>query len=133
MGTRSLTVMYDKESGNQELAVLYRQMDGYLSGHGQELKSFLEDMVVGNGISLGGGPEKFANGGYCLAAQVVAHFKDGAGGFYLHSAGTRNIGEEYIYHVYPSNDKPIRLVVEAHGSIIFDGTVNDLDCSMEAE
>ncbi len=133
MGTRSLTVMYDSRGYNDELAVLYRQMDGYLSGHGEDLKDFLKDITVGNGIRVGAPTGKFANGGYCLAAQIVAHFKDGAGGFYLYSAGTRDIGEEYIYYVYPSNDKPIRLVVEAHGSIIFDGTVNDLDCSVETE
>lgn len=32
MGTRSLTVM--KDTGN-EIAVLYRQFDGYPEGHGQ--------------------------------------------------------------------------------------------------
>ena len=36
----------------------------------------------------------------CLAAQIIAHFKNGIGGFYLYPAKTRDCGEEYIYTVY---------------------------------
>lgn len=103
MGTRSLTVMHDDADNydGEEIVVMYRQMDGYPSGHGQELRDFLSNIVIVNGIGLSDN-RRIANGGSCLAAQIVAHFKDEVGGFYLYPAGTRDCGEEYIYHVYPS-------------------------------
>jgi hypothetical protein len=96
MGTRSLTIFKDEYS-NKEIVVMYRQMDGYPQGHGLELWEKFGDFVIGNGIRLGVDNSKFANGMSCFAAQVVAYFKEGAGGFYLHPAGTRNMDEEYIY------------------------------------
>ena len=37
----------------------------------------------------------------CLAAQIVSHFKgDRAGDFYLYASGTRDVGEQYIYKIY---------------------------------
>ena len=49
MGTRSLTVVRDTE-GAKDICVLYRQMDGYPTGHGAELKEFLVPFTVVNGI-----------------------------------------------------------------------------------
>lgn len=98
MGTRSLTVIVDKSwDKTVELCVIYRQFDGYPSGHGKELKEFLQGMKIINGIRLDErGP--FANGMPCLAAQLIAHFKKEAkGGFYLHQAGLRGAGSEYTY------------------------------------
>lgn len=111
MGTRSLTVMQDEHG--DEIAVLYRQFDGYPSGHGAELAEFLSGFSVVNGFGMNP-PEKQANGGSCLAAQIVAHFKEGVGQFYLYAAGTRNTGEEYIYVVKPEVGKePVIRVYEA--------------------
>jgi hypothetical protein len=95
MGTRSLTVVVDKSWDKEtELCVMYRQMDGYPSGHGAELKDFLKGMRIVNGINSSLRGTKFANGMPCLAAQMVAHFKtDREGGFYLHPAGARGYGE----------------------------------------
>ena len=42
-----------------------------------------------------------ANGMGCLAAQMIAHFKDGVGGFYIHSVLETDLGQDYEYHVYP--------------------------------
>ncbi len=128
MGTRSFTVMHGSWSDHKEIAVLYRQMDGYPLVHGKELKDFLKDMAIVNGISVDA-PRMSSNGGYCLAAQIIAHFKEEIGSFYLHAAGTRDIGEEYIYYIYPSVGKLIRLKVEAYGEIIFDGEAKDFDVS----
>lgn len=99
MGIRSLTVVVDKSWDKEtELCVMYRQMDGYPSGHGAELKEFLKGMRIVNGINSSLRGTKFANGMPCLAAQMVAHFKtDREGGFYLHPAGTRGCGAEYVY------------------------------------
>ena len=51
MGTRSLTVVRETE-GAKDICVLYRQMDGYPTGHGAELKEFLAPFTVVNGYSL---------------------------------------------------------------------------------
>lgn len=104
MGTRCLTVIKDNDEKQTEIVVMYRQMDGYPSGHGKELKDFLKGKKIVNGF--GSNDEKNFNGMACLAAQVVAHFKTGIGGIYLHPAGTRNMDEEFIYTVYDMNGKP---------------------------
>jgi len=101
MGTRCLTVM--KNGDGDETAVLYRQYDGYPTGHGDELVSFLQSRTLTNGLSFPK-PEGIgmrANGAACLFAQLVTHFKEQEmeAGFYLHPPGTRDCGEEYIYTV----------------------------------
>ena len=109
MGTRSLTTFIEtyteRDTGKKkknEVVTMYRQYDGYPSGHGKELAEFLSDGKVVNGYGLDDG--KQFNGMGCLAAQVVAHFKDGVGGFYLQRSN-KNSGEEYRYHVIHDYDK----------------------------
>ena len=97
MGTRSLTVF--KNGDGEEIAVLYRQMDGYPAVHGAELSAFLEGKRLVNGMGSNDGPS--FNGPECMAASVIAHFKTDRGAFYLYPAGTRDCGEEYIYTVEP--------------------------------
>jgi hypothetical protein len=97
MGTRCLTVINDHYG--KEIAVLYRQFDGYPEGHGTELKAFLSGKRISNGIMPG-----CFNGMECLAASVVANFKTAPGGFYLYRADTRDIGEEFVYTIYPTKE-----------------------------
>ena len=85
--------------GNSPLVCLYRQFDGYPSGHGAELANFLKGIKLGNGIADNPKMGKFANGMGCLAAQLVAHFKKSVGGFYIHPV-TDSGGVDYEYHVY---------------------------------
>lgn len=128
MGTRSLTVV---QEGDTEIVVMYRQFDGYLEGHGKDLAEFLDGIPVVNGI---GDNRKVFNGVGCLAASLVAHFKDGAGSIYLYPAGTRDCGEEYTYIIKAeqptygfgdaSNTYPT-LEIEAYGSPVFKGTVEE--------
>lgn len=115
MGTRHLTVVKDHDG--EDLVVMYGQWDGYLSGHGKELKEFLDGFVIVNGITLEKEQlPKIANGMGCLAAQLVGHFKscrkDRAGNdvkpirasYHLEPPGTRDYGEEYIYTItHPVN------------------------------
>ena len=110
MGTRCLTTFIEtyteRETGKKkknEIVTMYRQYDGYPSGHGKELAEFLADGQVVNGFGANTSTKQF-NGVGCLAAQVVAHFKDGVGGFYLQS-GNKDSGEEYRYHVIYDCDK----------------------------
>lgn len=99
MGTRSLTFVYS-EHNNKPVINLYRQFDGYPSGHGAELAEFLNGIAeVTNGISLGE-TRRTANGMGCLAAQMVAHFKSEVGGFYLHNPDETDCWQDYTYHVY---------------------------------
>ena len=97
MGTRSLTFVYNDQG--KPIINFYRQYDGYPSGHGAELAAFLAPLTVVNGF--GGDTTNLANGMGCLAAQLVAHFKDGCGGFYLHPVTETDCGQDYEYHVYP--------------------------------
>jgi len=89
--------VFENKEG-KEIVVLYRQMDGYPSGHGEELSDFLMNIKLVNGLPINP-QEKLANGMGCLAAQVVAHFKKEVGRFYLYPAGTRDVWEDYIYFV----------------------------------
>jgi len=81
MGTRALTFVYDAD--NQPLLNLYSQYDGYIAGHGAELAEFLAGKKLVNGF--GRESTDLANGMGCLAASLVAHFKETVGGFYIHS------------------------------------------------
>ena len=118
MGTRSLTYVYD---GETPIMCMYRQFDGYLSGHGQELANFLNELTVGNGIS--GKPElfNFANGMGCLAAQMIVWFKKTPGGFYIHPIELdQDAWQDYEYHVYEN-----KVVVKNPGEVIFEGSWNE--------
>ena len=115
MGTRSLTFVYD---GDKPIMNMYRQYDGYLEGHGQELADFLISgkMVVGYSDTK---TIQF-NGMGCLAAQLIANFKHTVGGFYIHAVTDTDCCQEYEYHVYEN-----KVVVKNPGEVIFSGTWQD--------
>ncbi len=122
MGTRSLTIF--KDSDDKEIVVLYRQYDGYLSGHGLELAEILAGRVVVNGYT----DESQFNGMSCLAAQVVAKLKDGVGNVYLYPPGTRDMGEEYIYEISANIGEEPMLTVSSEypdSTVVFEGSSTD--------
>jgi len=128
MGTRSLTFVYDDL--NKPVLNMYRQFDGYPSGHGRELAGFLDQFEeITNGMTIGD-TRKIANGMGCLAAQLVGHFKTEAGGFYLYPVRSKDCGQEYEYHVYKD-----RVVVKDYNNKkIFDGSWNHfLDFCVDGE
>lgn len=115
MGTRCLTTVWDNESKpEQAIITMYRQYDGYPSGHGKELADFLKSGKITNGIPYGSEAHWF-NGVHDIAAQIVAHFKkDGeAGGFYLHIPDSSGYGEEYHYHIRVTGDNIKMTVYDA--------------------
>jgi len=121
MGTRCLTIVYDHD---KPILNLYRQFDGYPSGHGAELAEFLgEFAAITNGIAMGE-TRKTANGMGCLAAQLVAHFKTSVGGMYIHSIEDTECGQDYEYHVY-EKDGEICVMVKDRGSNMFGLTFSD--------
>ena len=72
MGTRSITtVRHDYQGQIENHAHIYRHWDGYLSGHGDWLYSFLNGLTVGNGKPLDA-DENFVNGPGRLAARLVS-------------------------------------------------------------
>jgi hypothetical protein len=120
MGTRSNTIIADDEV---QILNLYRQYDGNTSGHGAELLAFLEPIIMVNGFSMG--VDNQANGAGCLAAQMIAHFKTGVGGFYIESLspdGKYDNDYTYIVRVQPAG---ITLKVMDYDGLIFDGTIAD--------
>jgi hypothetical protein len=125
MGTRALTFVYDEN--NKPLINLYRQYDGYPSGHGAELATFLDGFKIVNGI--GRETTRIANGMGCLAAQVVAHFKESVGGFYIHSVEATECGQDYEYHVY-TKDKELRVRITDRGCNMFGLTTSDTNDSI---
>lgn len=118
MGTRSLTYVYVEDT---PIMCMYRQFDGYPSGHGVELAEFLTQIEMGNGIS--GEPElfSFANGMGCLAAQMIVNFKKSPGGFYIYPVELdQACWQEYEYHVYEK-----KVVVKNPTEVIFEGSYEE--------
>lgn len=99
MGTRSNTIIFN---GTDRLVNIYRQMDGYPSGHGAQLAEFLAKAKMVNGI--GDREPHLANGMGCLAAQVIAHLKTDVGSIYIHSLDDG--GNDYTYEVHGDTMKP---------------------------
>jgi len=99
MGTRSLTYIKSEYDTDDNIICMYRQYDGYPSGHGLDLAAFLNNFKVVNGLSIDM-PKKVANGMSCLAAQLVAELKDGPGNIYLYPPNSEDCGEEFIYEIY---------------------------------
>jgi len=118
MGTRCLTYVYD---GENPIMCMYRQYDGYLSGHGQELANFLNELTIGNGIAKFGDLFTYANGMGDLAAQMIVWFKKTPGGFYIHPIElNQNCWQDYEYHVYEN-----KVVVMNPTEVIFSGSWNE--------
>ena len=137
MGTRSLTRVIEtwKDDNGKEkkqtLITMYRQMDGYPEGHGQDLADFLKGGKVVNGLSLGEKQRVF-NGAGCLAAQMVSHFKgDSAGGIYIYPNNTKDAWQNYEYHVLVDFDsKTVTLICYESGKRkkkLFQGSPDKFD------
>ena len=119
MGTRSLTKVIED---GQILVNMYRQFDGYPSGHGRELFNFLENMTMVNGISMEE-TRRIANGAGCLAAQIVGHFKNEPGGIYLYPTATDYCGQEYEYLIEVLETQAIQVTVTNPITEVFKGSV----------
>ena len=115
MGTRSLTFVYD---GDVPLINIYRQYDGYPSGHGHELAQFLDSKTLVNGYGEQNSVE--ANGMGCLAAQLIVQLKHGVGGIYIYPVSSTGCFQDYEYHVYED-----KVIVKDPTAVIFEGTWED--------
>jgi len=127
MGTRCLTFVYDGDITEGAIINLYRQYDGYPSGHGAELARFLTQGTLVNGLR--GEDRVVFNGMGCLAAQLVAHFKDGPGQFYLYPVTAADCGQDYEYHVY-ERDNIIHVQVRDRGCNMFGLTMSETNAAL---
>ncbi len=135
MGTRSLTHIID--SDGKTLCTIYRQFDGYPTGHGQELADFLKARTLVNGYTGDMTAKTHANTLGCLAAQLIGHLKgDKLGGIYIYTPGASDCGEEYTYTIAEKPEvgtgwerKPQGVTLKCHDGdrIIFEGDPADFD------
>ena len=122
MGTRAI-VKVKNESDNLILS-MYSQFDGYEEGVGRELKDFVNSLKMVNGIS--GDGKGVANGMGCLAAQIVSHFKENAGGYYL--INEEDSDASYLYTIYCEGgfgEQVLYIKVESYGETLYEGKLDD--------
>jgi len=107
MGTRSTYRVRSKytdpktnKTTVKNISLMYRQFDGYPSGHPLETANWLASGKMVNGFGHINEGEVVFNGPGCLAAQLVAKYKDGCGGTYMEVMSDRGKrGEDYLYDI----------------------------------
>jgi hypothetical protein len=136
MGTRSTYRIIEEYSTGKkvkkvkqnEICLVYRQYDGYPTGHPLETAEWLATAKVVNGLGMSETQLVF-NGAGCLAAQLIAKFKDGPGGTYIHSLKSRGeCWEDYLYDIIVKEDRTIEYVCYDNNEDkreIFRGTPSD--------
>lgn len=130
MGTRSLTFVMSDGLNSEPICCIYRQYDGYPSGHGDNLKALVGSHTIINGIS-GSDPEPCANGMDCLAAQLVTLLKrdNMVGNIYLCPVSTVGAGQDYEYRIYRSGDRVSVKLNKGFGDkrLLYDGLLSMFD------
>ena len=118
MGTRStyrvIQQWTDRDTARikrQNLVLLYAQYDGYPDGHPLDTAKWLASGKIVNGFGITDQQPLLFNGAGCLAAQLIAKYKDGVGGQYIYPMNHRgNCGEDYIYDIIVKDDKEIEYI-----------------------
>lgn len=137
MGTRSLTHVLDDHS-EAVLVTIYRQMDGYPSGQGQDLVDLMLGRRLVNGYGVGDTEDVASNGIGCFAATLIKALKgeSGIGGIYIVAPGSTGHDEEYVYTIraVPGKDSSratggFRLKIEAEGQTLFEGDPAEFDAA----
>lgn len=118
MGTRSMTTVMEGES---PLVRIYRQMDGYPSGHGLDIMSAMNggNCTVVNGYQRGMENPTHFNGMGCLAAHLIHRLKgeSGIGGIYISSDNDPECEDswlEYHYVLWGSEDAGVFIDVREY-------------------
>jgi hypothetical protein len=135
MGTRSTYRIIEQYTDdkthkvvNQEICLMYRQFDGYPSGHPCETAEWLASGQVVNGFGANETKLIF-NGAGCLAAQLVAKYKTETGGTYLNPLKHRGkCWEDYLYDIIVKEDHSIEFVCYENGkrkTEVFRGSPSD--------
>ncbi len=126
MGTRSLTHFIEKE---EIFCTVYRQFDGYPSGHGKDIKNCLGGKEIVNGYQ---NRKTQINGIKSAAAMLIATVASPTetGSIYIERAGVSGVWEDYVYHI-SERGNGLHLKVDSFGGTIFDGPLNDFNPDME--
>ena len=136
MGTRSLTRVIPRQEGvaydkghlmpEKSLINIYKQYDGYPKWLGVKIALLLENIKVVNSLDLNAKMFKMAKGAECLAAQLIFYLKQQPGDVYLYERDTKDVGEEYIYTIYPKPNEPTYMsVYDAFAEeVLFVGTAD---------
>lgn len=129
MGTRSLTTVY--APGRIPLLTIYRQWDGYPSGHGLEVAQFLSSGTMTHGITSK--DQRQFNGAEDLAAQLLCHLKTGengkpeVGNVYIMPlrivdgklTPAKDCGEDYTYEVEVNAEGKLTMSCWREGCFMF--------------
>lgn len=149
MGTRSLTHVQGTDGST--LVTIYRQYDGYFTGHGNDLFEIGNGMRIVNGYTPEDQTGRVANGAECFAAQLVMELKllmrqqqidsrkrfpdhhknetfepsavNALGGIYIYPAGSVDVGEEYTYFLRESHGA-LHLVASCYDDVMFSGPIS---------
>ena len=132
MATRGIVRFAKREEGvsfnehpeNIEVQI-YNHYDSYPEGLGLQLAEFLSDFRVVNGLGSDL-PDKIANGMGCLAAQLIANLKTGAGSVYVESPTSKRDWIDYIYYIWVADNKGIWISIFTLGECIFVGKPDKL-------
>lgn len=128
MGTRSLTFVREQNGRKESTYVcMYRQYDGYPSGHGLELAEFLKGKRLVNGFGSSDTKQTAFNGAGCLSASMVAHFKTDIGGFYLYPTSTTDACQDYTYNIICNNKDITVKVQDGANKELFKGSVEEFE------
>jgi hypothetical protein len=129
MGTRALIKIKDE---GKTIVAIYRQMDGYPSGLGAEIKKLLNDgdTRVINGYQSDKLSPKYFNGMGCLAAYLIGGLKIfGYGEISRNPIGSvyivppNSLNEEYTYTISTKDDGEVYLKIE--GDEKYNGKLRD--------
>jgi hypothetical protein len=127
MGTRCITFVYNDQF--ERLVGIYRQFDGYPSGHGKEVAKFLRNRIIINGIPAQKRIENASNGMDCLAASLIAELKTDIGNIYIIPTDSENCDQDYEYHIYESRVD----VKDYRKNLLFTGTWKQFDEFCDSE
>lgn len=134
MGTRATITIKD---GKDTLIKIYRQMDGYPSGLGAEIKQILDNghAELVNGYQLQHQSPKTFNGMGCLAAFLIGALKivpygmigkNPIGNVYITSPNAEP--EEYNYILYANKENELCLEIKTYeGKELFKDVLSKFD------
>lgn len=132
MSTRSLTRI---KTPNGTLVAIYRQMDGYPTGMGADLKKILGKMKVGIGARKS---PNYSNETGELAAKLIQKLKaaNPSGNIYLTAPNATASGEDAQWEYEVTNPQPtlekdvdvdVKVTDVTNNKVVFDGKIKDFN------
>lgn len=130
MGTRSLTHFINTDG--KGICTVYRQYDGYPSGHGRDLFNCLGHRKLVNGYN---DSQNQVNGMTNAAAMLIANTCSATecGEIYVHAFDSEaDMGQDYTYTV-SDKDGTIWLRLTSYGDTVYDGRLANFNPDMNEE